>query len=72
VSKLPSGAAVRLNLRLPKWISSEADGMTLEALGFGMRDYLAVVAGGVAYFAPGALWFSTLLGNRWMAATARS
>jgi len=29
--------------------------MTLEALGFGMRDYAAVVAGGVAYFALGAL-----------------
>ncbi len=46
--------------------------MTLEALGFGTRDYLAVVAGGVAYFALGALWFSVLFGKRWMAATGRS
>lgn len=46
--------------------------MTLEALGFGTRDYLAVVAGGVAYFALGALWFSALFGRRWMAATGRS
>jgi hypothetical protein len=30
-------------------------------------NYLAAVAGGVAYFAFGALWYTLLFGKRWMA-----
>lgn len=46
--------------------------MTLEMVAFGWWNLVGVLAGGLAYFALGALWYMTLFGERWVAATGRT
>ncbi|MEX2526553.1 MAG: DUF1761 domain-containing protein [Gemmatimonadota bacterium] len=46
--------------------------MNLEAIDFGMRTLLAILAGGIAYYMLGALWYMKLFGERWIAATGRT
>jgi hypothetical protein len=46
--------------------------MSLEAVDFGMRSIVAIVAGGVANFMLGGLWYMALFSRRWVAATGRT
>ncbi len=46
--------------------------MTLEGIEFGWLHLLAIVAGGLANFFLGALWYMTLFGKRWMDAIGRT
>lgn len=46
--------------------------MNLESLDLSGASYLAIVVGGVAYFALGALWYTLLFQKPWMAATGRT
>lgn len=46
--------------------------MNLESLDFGTSSYIGMVVGGIAYFALGALWYTVLLGQRWIEATGRT
>lgn len=46
--------------------------MTLEAINLGTRTLLAIVVGGLAYYMLGAVWYMTLFGDRWVAATGRT
>lgn len=46
--------------------------MSLAGLEFGTSSYIGIVAGGLSYFALGALWYTALFRDRWMAATGRT
>lgn len=46
--------------------------MNLETLEFGMWDVIGIIAGGLAYFMLGALWYMSLFSKQWTAATGRS
>ena len=46
--------------------------MTLEAIAFDGWTLLGIIAGGLAYFFLGALWYMTLFQKPWIAATGRS
>jgi RsiW-degrading membrane proteinase PrsW (M82 family) len=46
--------------------------MTLDTLDLGTYALLAIVAGGVANFALGALWYTVLFGERWVRSTGRT
>jgi hypothetical protein len=45
--------------------------MTLEIIDFGWRNLLGIVAGGLANFVLGGLWYMKLFSKRWIEATGR-
>jgi hypothetical protein len=46
--------------------------MNLETLDFGMWNFIGVIAGGLANFMLGGLWYMLLFRKRWIAATGRT
>lgn len=46
--------------------------MTLEMVEFGWWNLLGIIAGGLAYFFLGALWYMKLFGKSWIAAIGRT
>lgn len=46
--------------------------MSLEGVDFGMRTLVGILAGGLANFMLGGLWYMLLFRDRWMAATGRT
>ncbi len=46
--------------------------MDFDTLGWGGSQYAGIALGGIVYFALGALWYTVLFGERWIAATGRT